>query len=234
LSTKTSRPEQRRVPALRFKQWLETWNSYSFDAAQHRRKPDEHLYMFSMRAAELRQLCDVYRRKRDGSNVEGIQRVRDASRTGRIARYVRYGYPYGDLKLAQRTDQMLPLRKPGWLPTAIVVNILTAGEQRRGRTVNSNHLITIEDQGNGNFLLVVPTIESLEQSELAPLEVIDGQHRLWAFDEEASDEPVPDDFELPVIAFNGLDIAWQAYLFWSINVTPKKINPSHAFDLIHY
>lgn len=223
--------ERVRVPALRFRQWLETWNSYAFDGAKRRRKPDQHLYMFSMRAADLRQLCDVYRRKRDGSNVEGIQRARDESRTGRISRYVRYGYPYGDLKPAQRTAEMKALRKPGWLPTAIVVNILVAGDERRGRRVSSDHLIAVETQESGTCSLVMPSLKSLEESDLAPLEVIDGQHRLWAFDAETSEEPVPDDFELPVIAFYGLDIAWQAYLFWSINVSPKKINPSHAFDL---
>ena len=46
-----------------------------------------------------------------------------------------------------------------------------------------------------------------------------------------NDSQLPDDFELPVVAFHGLDIGWQAYLFWSINVSPKKINPSHAYDL---
>ncbi len=60
-----------------------------------------------------------------------------------------------------------------------------------------------------------------------PLEVIDGQHCLWAFDEY---DP-GDDFELPVVAFYGLDRSWQAYLFWSVNITPKKINRSLAFDL---
>ena len=63
---------------------------------------------------------------------------------------------------------------------------------------------------------------------LSPIEIIDGQHRLFAFDEASQ---LPDDFELPVVAFQGLDIGWQAYLFWSINVSPKKINPSHAYDL---
>jgi hypothetical protein len=184
-----------------------------------------------MKAAELRQLCDVYRRKRDGSNVEGIQRTRDESRTGRIRRYVRYGYPYGDLRPAQRADkQFVNMRKPGWLPTAIVVNILTAGDVRRGKKVKSEHLIKVEDKGRGQFALIIPSLNALAESELAPLEVIDGQHRLWAFDEDG-EEPVPDDFELPVVAYNGLDVAWQAYLFWSINVSPKKINPSHAFDL---
>ncbi|KPL68064.1 hypothetical protein SZ64_08000 [Erythrobacter sp. SG61-1L] len=68
-------------------------------------------------------------------------------------------------------------------------------------------------------------------TELEPFEVIDGQHRLWAFDEALKDGTLPGDFELPVVAFTGLDVGWQAYLFWSINVSPKRINPSHAFDL---
>ncbi|MFK4502860.1 hypothetical protein ABIF86_007151 [Bradyrhizobium japonicum] len=222
----------RSVDALRFKQWLAVWDDYEFDARHHRRKPDEHLYLFSMRAADLRQLCDVYRRRRDGSNVEGIQRVRDESRTGQIRRYVRYGYPYGALRKAQRTEDNAALRKPGWLPTAIVVNILTRRDVRRGKRVRAENLITVDDGPANKSVLTIPSQQALKSSDLAPLEVIDGQHRLWAFDDDSSsEEPVPDDFELPVIAFNGLDVAWQAYLFWSINVSPKKINPSHAFDL---
>jgi hypothetical protein len=60
-----------------------------------------------------------------------------------------------------------------------------------------------------------------------PLEVIDGQHRLWAF----GDGGIGDDLELPVVAFAGLDRRWQAYLFWTINITPKRINASLAYDL---
>ncbi len=33
------------------------------------------------------------------------------------------------------------------------------------------------------------------------------------------------------MAFYGLDVSWQAYLFWTINIKPKRINPSLAFDL---
>lgn len=221
----------RRVPALKFKQWLEDWNSYDFSEAAHRRRPPEHLFMFSMAAAELRKLCDVYRRKRDGADAEGIQRVRDVTRTGRIQRYVRYGYPYGDLKPPQQTSETLPLRKPGWLPTAIVVNILTETDQRRGNKVRPEHLVRVESAVEGRCELCLPDPRELDNASLAPFEVIDGQHRLWAFDPLEAEEPVPDDFELPVVAFHGLDVAWQAYLFWSINVSPKRINPSHAFDL---
>jgi hypothetical protein len=38
-------------------------------------------------------------------------------------------------------------------------------------------------------------------------------------------------FQLPVVAFHDLDVSWQAYLFYTINVKPKKINASLAFDM---
>lgn len=221
----------RRVPALRFKQWLDDWNGYDFNEKAHRRRPPEHLYMFSMAASELRKLCDVFKRERTGTEAEGIQRLRDTSRTGRIQRYVRFGYPYGDLKPPQQTAETLPLRKPGWLPTAIVINILLEGDERRGRTLQKQHIVGILESDGARCTLELPEDTDFGEDGLAPFEVIDGQHRLWAFDSEKNDLAIPDDFELPVVAFHGLDIAWQAYLFWSINVSPKRINPSHAFDL---
>jgi DGQHR domain-containing protein len=219
------------IPAIRFKQWLKEWDQYDYEVSAHRRRPEPHLYLFSMKAADLRQISDVYRRRRDGDVAEGIQRRRDESRTARIQRYVKYGYPYGDLRIDQNRDEFAALRKPGWLPTAIVVNILRPGDQRHGQTINAEHVIAIRAGFGSSCKLVIPSFDSLQQSQLPPLEVIDGQHRLWAFEETDSESPVPDDFELPVVAYHGLDIAWQAYLFWSINVSPKRINPSHAFDL---
>jgi DGQHR domain-containing protein len=62
---------------------------------------------------------------------------------------------------------------------------------------------------------------------LPPFEIIDGQHRLWAFDEPGA----PQDYQLPVVAFHSLDISWQAYLFYVINIKPKRINRSLAYDL---
>jgi hypothetical protein len=219
------------IAGLRFKQWLDEWNDYSFEDSARRRQPAEHLFMFSMPAAELRRLCDVYKRERDGADAEGIQRLRDPSRTSRIQRYVRFGYPYGDLKPPQLGDDVLPLRKPGWLPTAIVINILVEGDERRGRTIAPQDLAEVVETDSANCTISVPARKTFGNDALAPFEVIDGQHRLWAFDAVGGDNAIPDDFELPVVAFRGLDIAWQAYLFWSINVSPKRINPSHAFDL---
>jgi hypothetical protein len=72
----------RSVPALRFKQWLDDWNAYDFSESAHRRRPPEHLYMFSMAASELRKLCDVYKREREGAEAEGIQRLSPVSANG--------------------------------------------------------------------------------------------------------------------------------------------------------
>ena len=218
-----------KIPALRLKQWLPEWDDYEFDEAAQRKKPSQHIYLFSMSALQLRQLSDVYRRQRQASEAEGIQRARDENRTGRIQRYVKTGYPYGDLKPGLQTEENLNLRKPGWLPTAIVVNLLTPEDRpRRGKKIKGEQAATFTEKGDGTFVLNLPDLDSFNGIDLRPFEIIDGQHRLWAFEEGAG---LPDDFELPVVAFVGLDVAWQAYLFWSINVSPKRINPSHAFDL---
>lgn len=183
------------------------------------------MFIFSMNASTLRSYSDVYKRERNSVDAEGIQRIRDEKRTERIQEFVQYGYPYGDLKENQRTLDKVALRKPGWLPTAIVVNILEPGDVRRGKQASQG--LTAEVlENSGQYLIQLPDLGQFSKDDLRPFEVIDGQHRLWAFEEQLAG-----DYELPVVAFHGLDIAWQAYLFWSINVSPKRINPSHAFDL---
>lgn len=223
-----------KIQAIRFKQWLPEWDQFDFDPKQHRRKPDDHILLFSMPAVQLRALSGVYRRTRDHEGGEGLQRLHDPKRSAAIRDFVRFGHPYSGLPIAARNDSSAAMRKPGWLPTAIVVNILTADDERRGRKVAASDLVSISDDGDNRAKLTLPYFDRLEQwmpSGLEPFEVIDGQHRLWAFDEALEDGSLPGDFELPVVAFTGLDVGWQAYLFWSINVSPKRINPSHAFDL---
>lgn len=222
------------IEAIRFKQWLPEWDAFDFDPAQHRRKPDEHILLFSMPAVQLRALSGVYRRTRDSEGGEGLQRLHDPKRSAAIRDFVRFGHPYSSLPQAARTPASEAMRKPGWLPTAIVVNILSPNDERRGRRVAQRDLVTVANQQDSRAQLTLPYDDRLEKwvpSDLEPFEVVDGQHRLWAFDEAIADGSLPGDFELPVVAFTGLDVGWQAYLFWSINVSPKRINPSHAFDL---
>jgi len=219
------------VPALRVKQWLPEWEQVNFDPGQNQSKPEPRFYVFSLSAARLRKLSAIYRRDTTDMTARkddlGIQRRHDPERSAEIRRYVVEGFPRSGLSGAQRNAGANDgLQKPGWLPTAVVVNILSEGDQRNGQTIDADHAITVTDDPSETFATL--TLPETVDDSLPPIEVIDGQHRLFAFND---DDPNVADFELPVVAFHGLDISWQAYLFWTINIKPKKINASLAFDL---
>lgn len=221
------------VLALKVHQWLADWNSVEFSSKAHRREPPHEFYLFTLNARQLKSLSGIQRRsKSTGPEVDlGIQRRHEQDRSREIGQFVRYGYPWSELSEAKRRSGTFDnLRKPGWLPTALVVNILTPLDRRRGMAVAKADLITVSEGDNISAELLLPTglgKKGWSPSAAFPIEVIDGQHRLWAFEEASAGE----DFELPVVAFHGLDISWQAYLFWTINIKPKKINTSLAFDL---
>jgi DGQHR domain-containing protein len=59
--------------------------------------------------------------------------------------------------------------------------------------------------------------------------VIDGQHRLWAFNPEYSGDT---DLDVVVTAFIDLDDSSKAFIFRSVNGNQRKINPSLVYDLI--
>ena len=222
-----------KLPALKVHQWLTDWNAVKFDKKARRAEPQHEFYMFTLNARDLKALSGIQRRTRKTQNEKelGIQRRHDEDRSREIGRFVEGGYPWSDLAEEKReSGEFDHFRKPGWLPTALVVNILKAGDERRGGdTVAPADLIKVLDQDQSSALIQLPEAfkTGWTPTGLHPIEVIDGQHRLWAFDSAE----VGENFELPVVAFYGLDISWQAYLFWTINIKPKKINPSLAFDL---
>ena len=223
-----------RIPAIRVKQWLKEWDDYDFEEKTRQRKPRPYFYVCSMPAPLLRRLSGVRRREASGPRAAdlGIQRGHDQKRSSEITQYVRAGYPWASLNTSQK-DRFPQLRKPGWLPTAVVANIVSSTSVREDISIDPSDIVTIENGPANTFNLILP--DGAEQPEWEPstygydpIEIIDGQHRLYAFSE---DEELEGDFELPVVLFEDLDISWQAYLFWSINVSPKRINPSMAFDL---
>jgi DGQHR domain-containing protein len=225
-----------KITALKVRQWLPSWDQVQYDASTHRRKPLEHFYMFSLRASHLRALSGVQIRStvegKARSEDLGIQRKHDNSRSEEIHEYVRSGFPWSDLSPAKRqSGEFADLKKPGWLPTAIVINILLPEDSRNGHTVAPSDLLSVEDTEGQLAVISLPDSFSgdrwkFTQGFLPPCEVIDGQHRLGAFtDFDTSD------YEIPVVAFYGLDISWQAYLFYTVNIKPKKINASLAYDM---
>ncbi len=220
------------VHAIKVTQWLENWECVKFNVKLHRRKPEPHFYLVSLSANLLKRLSGIYRRSTASGRRRldlGIQRRHDKGRSDRIHQFVQYGYPWSELGEAKRkSGEYEDLLKPGWLPTAIVVNILAKNDTRGGQRVSNDDLINIVE-ANGEVRMKLPqgvNSKTWLPSGLFPIEVIDGQHRLWAFEEQIEGQ-----YDLPVVAFHGLDISWQAYLFWSINITPKRINASLAFDL---
>lgn len=221
----------RQVTALTVSQWLSTWETVDFDPGSFRRKPPKQFLLFSMEATALRRLVGIQRRRSAGGVPRtqdlGIQRTHDRERSDEIAEYVQRGFPWSKLSERRRASgEFDDLIKPGWLPTAVVVNILRSEDERNGRYVDAGDLISIDFHG-ATATVKLPDLDDATWMPVAvpPIEVIDGQHRLWAFD-----SAIPG-YEVPVVAFCGLDRSWQAYLFYTINISPKRINSSLAFDL---
>ena len=221
--------------AIKVNQWLFGWDDIEWKPSEYRSKPPGWFYVFSLPASVLRRLSGVYARttkRRRAAEDLGIQRELDQDRADEISRFVEFGYPWSDLSEAKRSSSdFADLRQPGWLPTAVIVNVLTSVDTRRGRTVEFRDVVDVTDDpygGDATFRLPLGfSEESWSPAGLPPIEVIDGQHRLSAFENVESAE----EFELPVVAFVGLDLSWQAYLFYTVNIKPKKINASLAFDL---
>jgi DGQHR domain-containing protein len=220
------------ISALKVNQWLPSWDEVKFDEDENRKKPSPFFYLFSINANTLRRLAIVNRRKATGKRRldSGIQRMHDADRSDEISEFITGGFPWSVLSSSKRSsDKYSDLRMPGWLPTAIIANIKAPGTIRNGIELSADDALSIDDNGT---IVTITLPDNLSDKEYRPtsrpIEIIDGQHRLLAFAESFSEEL---NFEIPVVAFYDLDISWQAYLFYVINIKPKKINTSLAYDL---
>jgi hypothetical protein len=144
--------DSRKVIALKVHQWLRDWDKVTFDSKSFRSRPSPFFYLFTLPASALRALSGIQRRSTEGgllrSQDMGIQRRHDPSRSKEIRQFIQYGFPWSDLSESKRkSERFNNLRKPGWLPTAIVLNILKPGDTRIKRQVDRRDLITI-DEGN--------------------------------------------------------------------------------------
>lgn len=210
---------------------MPSWDEVQFDTAR-RRRPEQEFYLFSVSATDLRRLSEVYRRTAaHGPRVQdtSVQRRLDEDRAKEISEFVQKGFPWSGLSRSQReSKEYQDLTMPGWLPTAIIANILAPGDVREGASLSEADAITLSVDGATATLVLPEGYEAPDwRPTVAPIEIIDGQHRLWAFDLADG----PRDYQLPLVAFRNLDVTWQAYLFYTINIKPKRINASLAFDL---
>jgi hypothetical protein len=57
-----SNPSPKQVKALKVHQWLEEWGKVHFDARKRRAKPQDHFYLFSLDAYQLKALSGIERR----------------------------------------------------------------------------------------------------------------------------------------------------------------------------
>lgn len=227
---------EKRYQLLKIKQWLSSWDDAKWTPDEGLGRPPAHFYMGSMPIKELRKIAGIDRRllseRKAAGGKSGYQRLHEADRSAKIARYIELGYPLSTQKGLDPSDHR-ELIHPGWLPTAILVNILREDEERRRggmklRVEPGTAARVVVKKEDETIWLVVPEHKEATSRALEPLEIIDGQHRIFAV---GDDLELQGDFEVPVVFFKGLSTAWQAYLFWVINVEPKKINPSLAFDL---
>lgn len=222
-----------KIQAFKVNQWLHEWDNIDFNNDDLRSKPDPHFLMFKMDARLLKRLSDVHRRKAEKSRSDdpNTQRTHSVSRSEEIHKYIHGGFPWSTISKNQQEDpEYKELKMPGILPTAIIANILGPGSERGNYSIKESDLIKVPKTDSDFLELELPSSAFQEEwdPDLKPIEIIDGQHRLWAFDEN---EKIEGNYEVPVVAYYDLDRAWQAYLFYTINIKPVKINTSLGYDL---
>ncbi|MCG3186036.1 MAG: hypothetical protein IOMNBAOH_00589 [Rhodocyclaceae bacterium] len=227
-----------KIPLLKVPQWLDSWAVGGWHPQDGLDEPPHHFYVSSIPLRTLYALSDVRRRdmsaRKQANPQPGYQRPHERERSGKIARYLQYGYPLSSQRSLDPNEHR-DLIHPGWLPGSVLVNLLPEGAKRTRSgeelALQPQYATSIVQDGGTSFLILPELLGSekrLPDNALAPFEVIDGQHRLFAI---AEGFDPGDDYCVPVVLFDNLSPAWQAYLFWVINVEPKKINPSLAFDL---
>ena len=148
------------INALVVHQWLDEWNQVHFSEQEHRLKPQPTFYLFKLPALLLWRLSDIYRRRADRprSQDTATQRAHSRERSAEIGRFVQGGFPWSDLSESQKTlADYQDLRMPGWLPTAIVANILLPGSVRKGATIDDREVIHVESVDGNLAKLILPT-----------------------------------------------------------------------------
>src|SRR5262249_24101928 len=149
-------------------------------------KPEPYFYLGALKAADLKALTGAYHRSTKSGGLRAldpnVQRGHEEPRSATIREFVKHGYPWCEMNEANRSrPESEELKKPGWLPTAIIVNILPPNARRHNQRIAMSDIVTIEESDDAISMLVMPEKfngANWQPSAIYPLEVIDGQHRL--------------------------------------------------------
>lgn len=180
-------------------------------------QPLGNFYAFSLRADVLNKItyslpAEVRERleqetseNKGGYSIFGSQRAEKKTRLQEIASYI------------QTTDATLP--------NSI---ILAANYSQDGLFIEDESLQwTAKDHGNGFWDIRIPS------RELPCASIIDGQHRLHAFQHLPKDAPERA-MELLCVVFLELPTPYHAYVFATINFNQKKVDRSLAYELFGF
>ncbi len=138
-------------------------------------------------------------------NVQGSQRVRNEKRLKEIGKYIE------SVEMA--------------FPNSI---ILTANYNQNGHIVKneSDRWKIVENEKNDSYKILIPKKQKLAA-------VIDGQHRLNAFD-YVQDKSLLKKIQLVCSVYFDLPNSYQAFLFATINSNQKKVDRSLALEQFGY
>ncbi|PTR16996.1 DNA phosphorothioation-associated DGQHR protein 1 [Nitrosospira sp. Nsp2] len=159
---------------------------------------------YSLPATVMRRLEQEEGETKGGYSIFGAQRKEKKTRLQEIASYI------------QTTDATFP--------NAI---ILAANySQDDGLYIDESLQWTVKEQGDGLWNLQIPSLQPCAS-------IIDGQHRLHAFQHLPDDAPEKE-MELLCVVFLELPTPYHAYVFATINFNQKKVDRSLAYELFGF
>ena len=160
---------------------------------------------YSLPAEVIERMDKESSETKGGYSIFGSQRPEKKTRLQEIASYIR------------TTDATFP--------NAI---ILAANYSQDGLYIDDEvHRWRAEEDVEGHWKIFIPSLEVQTAS------IIDGQHRLHAFDKLPKDAPERS-MELLCVVFLELPTPYHAYVFATINFNQKKVDRSLAYELFGF
>jgi DGQHR domain-containing protein len=166
------------------------------EALQYRQK-EKDIFVFSMDPHYMKQLVRISDVSKDDKN---FQRPFDPKRVEEIKTYI-----LGRDKLYKKGKDVYA---KGFIPNAIVVNLPS--------TYN------VETKGNKAFIYFPDGPEVSKYKET--IEIIDGQHRLLAFDDECKQLLGKENYEMCFVALVGLSDSEKKEIFMVLNERQKTVD----------